>query len=233
MIYLAIGSDFQKRNSCVQSLLETMSTKRPDAQITTLDDDSFDAATFGQYISGMGLFDEKSIIKLVGVCANIEKKKYILDTLSELHASSNAFIISEEKLTKTEIGKFETLGVVVKVFEHTKPKSFDSMFDIADLFLNQKKSALLIRYYEYLESGTSAEELVGILLWQVKSLNLSLSYPIDQTGLKPFVYNKCKQSPWDQHTAQQLYKDMVMHYHESRRGGLTLSQRLEKIILNM
>lgn len=234
MLYFSVGSDFEKRKKKTDGLVSAMQKKRPDAQLVVLDPTAADVvAQLQQQIAGIGLFDEKTITKALGLCEEKEIKDFIFGHLSELSESANAFVLSELSLTKTEIGKIEKSGGEVFQFEDTEKTNTHNLFYLGDLLLRRNKSQLWVSIQKELMKGTSIEELFGILMWQAKSLHLSKTMSQTESGLKPFVYNKCVKSDWTVDQAQQLHKDLVTIYHQSRRGGLTLTEQLERLILGL
>lgn len=233
MLYVLVGSDSEKRTVRTRKILDTLRTKRPDAVFREMQVDTFDVNILLEHLNTAGLFDEKSIVRLQGVCENTEHKKTLIDQAVVMHSSDNAFIITEEKLTKPDITKFEKSGATLEVFDEMRNAKEVNMFNLADLLLARNKQKLLVTFYEYTNSGHAPEELVGIMVWQLKSLNLALGHSQSDSGLKSFVYGKCIKSGWNKEQAQQTYHKLITQYHESRRGGLTLFERIEKFILEL
>ncbi len=233
MLYMAVGTDFTQRKTYTQSVLEKMQAKRPDAQMVILDSDSFSPNTCEQFLSSVGLFDEKSIIVINSVCETKEHKEYLLSHLQDMINSDNAFVLSENKLTPTEIKKIKDIGVNISMFaENTKP-SFSNIFVMGDLLLQKNKQKLLLDLYTNTNNGTSIEEIVGVLLWQLKSLLLCQQYSEAESGLKNYVYKKCKQCSWSPEETMEVYKKIINHYHQSRLGGLDLFTRIELSIMEL
>jgi len=110
---------------------------------------------------------------------------------------------------------------------------FTNIFSLGDLLLQKNKQKLLIQIYSYMDTGISIEEIVGVLLWQTKSLVLSQQYTEKESGLKSYVYNKCKKSVWNKDDSLVLYKNLLYQYHESRLGGLNLQKRIELLLLEI
>jgi len=233
MLYVAVGNDFDVRKKYIDDLVGKMQNKRPDAEVVILDNESFSEKQCTSYFNSIGLFDEKSIIKLLGICDTKEYKDFIFSNLSLLKDSENGFVLSENKLTPTEIKKIERENISVFKCDITTKKSFDNLFSLGDLLLQKNKQKLLIEFYKHTDKGVSAEEIMGIMLWQVKSLVLSHTYTEKESGLKSFVYNKCSKSKWSHKESLDLYKKCINEYHQSRLGGLTLQERLELLIIEL
>ena len=233
MLYIASGNNFTARKKHTDSLLDAMQKKRPGAELVRLDFENFSGQKLEQHISGMGLFDDKSIVYVSGIFEHKEYKNYFLEKLEDVVSSDNAFIVSEENISALDIKKINKYTKNVQLFDTPKTKQVNSLFVFGDLLLQKNKQTLLTNLYVYINNGTSTEEIVGILVWQIKSLCLALSYSQIESGLKPFVYKKCTTSLWNKKDALVMYKKIITQYHESRRGGLTLQERLELLILEL
>ena len=232
MMYLCVGSDFPARKDKVDGLLKAMQDKRPGAELTVLDPTVPGIiAHLEQHISGMGLFEAKTITKGVDLCEDPESKEYIFRHLEALSASDNALVLSETSLTSKEREKMKEGGVKVYVFESDEQVRSEKLFYLGDLLLQKKKAQLWVAIQEELRRDTPLEAVVGILLWQTKVLHLSQTRSLSESGLKPFVYNKCVKANWTPEQAQRLHRKLLGVYHQARRGGLGLREGLEGLLL--
>lgn len=234
MLYLCIGEQYESRKKKYDALICTLQNKRPNSELVVLDpEEESSIALLEQHISSIGLFDEKSIIKASGVFENPGCASFVLNNINEIVASDNVFVLSEHKLSKQEHNTLDKAGATIYEFSAPQTNKNPSLFYLGDLLLQKNKSKLWLAIWEELGRGISIEELVGILVWQSKSLHLALTHSQTQSGLKSFVYNKCTRSPWKAQEAQKLHLELVTIYHESRRGGLDLSERVEQLVLSI
>lgn len=235
MLFLIAGTDFNKRKATSDKLVETLIVKRPDANQVHFDDQNFSASRFLETIEGAGLFESKNIVICRGVLENKEYRDVVIERLSELQESDNAFVFIENKILKTTITKFEKIGAKVHIFEAVEKKDEVNLFALSDLLAQKKKKDLWVAYHDAKRRGVAPEEIHGILVWQLKALALSFSETEMGSGLKPFVYKKAKRESknWSHPEVLSSLKTMTKNYHESRRGNLNFSVALEQFILSL
>ena len=235
MLFLIAGSDFNKRKAASDKLIDTLVTKRPDANQVLFDDQNFSASRFLETIEGAGLFESKNIVVCRGVLENKECRDVVLGGLQKLQDSNNAFVFIENKILKTTSNKFEKLGATVHLFESTEKKHEFNIFSLTDLLASKKKKDLWVKYHEAKNSGVADEELHGIFLWQLKTIALSFSTTQPKSGLKPFVYNKAKSAlkNWSEESVLLAQKKLIKNYHETRRGNTNFSLSMEEFILSL
>ncbi len=107
---------------------------------------------------------------------------------------------------------------------------------LADALAARDKKTLWIRYVEAIESGAVAEELHGILFWQVKTMLLAQqSKTAEEAGLKPFPYSKAKGAlkNWKPGEVEKLSSDLVSIYHRAHRGEGELALLTERLLLRI
>ncbi len=234
MIFVFHGNDFEKRNHQKNNILEVLKKKRSDSNFIKISDEDFDENFLKQNIQSAGLFDEKSIFEISGCFSKKENEILFQEYLIQLNESDNAFIFSEEKISIKTKNLLSKGDYKVYPFEKTGVKNQANLFEISDLFLSRDKKNIWIKYREFINSGTSEEELFGILFWSIKSMNIVFnSNDISETNIKPFVYNKNKRfsEKWTKKELDSKMLKMINVYHDSRRGLVDFKVELEKIIL--
>ena len=98
-----------------------------------------------------------------------------------------------------------------------------------------KKRAWII-YQQALAAGLSAEEIFFKIVWQVKSMLLaSRTKDVGETDMKSFPYNKAKSFLKNFSTSelQNLSEDLVIGYHQARRGVGEVETLVEKTLLKL
>lgn len=235
MLFLIAGTHFDKRKAASEKLIDTLVTKRPDANQVIFDDQNFSASRFLETIEGAGLFESKNIVIARGVLENKEFKNIIIEKLEDLHNSSNAFVFIENKILKTTSNKFEKIGATVHLFDSITKKQEFNIFSLTDLLAQKKKKDLWVKYNEAKLHSVADEELHGIFLWQLKAITLTFLTNQTNSGLKPFVYNKAKTASknWTEKSVLSAQKKLIQNYHEARRGNVNFSLALEKFILSL
>ncbi|MSR87787.1 MAG: hypothetical protein EXS69_01305 [Candidatus Zambryskibacteria bacterium] len=111
-----------------------------------------------------------------------------------------------------------------------------NIFALTDAIGARKKRDAWVLYQKALASGMVAEEVFFKLVWQVKTMLIanSTSSAIE-ADMKPFTYNKAKSFLKNFSTSelQNLSKDLVLGYHQARRGEGEIETLVEKTLLKL
>ncbi len=140
------------------------------------------------------------------------------DLLAEMADSPDMFVIVEGKLTAALKKTYTPFAASVTEHDEKAEAGFP-MFAAADALLNRDKRTLWKLVTEGLLSGASAEEIIGILWWQLKTLRVvAKSASPEAAGVKPFVYDKSKRAlsrfPGDD--LERLSLSLLTAYHDGR-----------------
>jgi DNA polymerase III delta subunit len=241
MIYLLYGSDTTKSREKLHELVGSLLKKKPDASYVRLTDETFEEASLDEHIGGMGLFSQKTIVELDNVFRNKEAKPVVIDRLKDIAESDNIFVVLEGELTAGDVKKFEKYAE--KVQEFTEPHSAEAsrgkdfnIFSLTDVFGKRDRKQLWVLYTKAKRKNISAEEIHGILFWQVKAMFQAQSASsAKEASLNPFVYQK-SQGFLRNFKAEELKtisSKLVSMYHDARRGIRDFDLALEKFILEM
>ncbi|PIP86973.1 hypothetical protein COW81_02730 [Candidatus Campbellbacteria bacterium CG22_combo_CG10-13_8_21_14_all_36_13] len=237
MLYLLYGTDFKKTRKNLHTLTGALLKRKPDANVFTLNPENFSLGGLETYIEGQGLFSEKYIVVLDSCMEDKSAKETIIQKVKEIKESEHVFVIIEEKIDATTLKKLEKYSEKSQIYEEKQNKKKDtSFFVIADAFGSRDKKRLWVEYEKAIKKGASAEELHGIILWQIKSMIIARdSIDINDSGLKPFIYNKAKGflRNFKGDDLDNIYKQLVEVYHEARRGNGVLEERIEEVILSI
>lgn len=249
MIYLLYGDDTKKSGEKLKSLLSFLFSKKPNVSFFKLDIDNFSETKLEEFIFSQGLFEQKYIVQLDGLLENKDFSELLIGKLEELQKSENIFIVLERKINNSLLKKIERYTTQKQEFSLKKNKErlFATekgtfrlrdfkIFDLAIYFGNRDKKDLWVLYQKTKIKNIPAEEVCGILFWQLKVMFLVLkSQTVQQTGLKPFVFNEAKRylKHYSEPELKKMSADLVFLYHNARRSGLTLDLALEKFILGL
>lgn len=228
MIYLLAGNKKERkdfvRELCTQQGLDM-------EKIQNFYEGDFDNKSFEEIIPvNTGLFDERECFVIHDLVRDL-KIKSILKDYSD---TSHLIIFSEETILKKDLTSFEKAGVIVQQFE--KEQKIDvkkyNTFDLADLLGRRDKKNLWLGFREAI-SQVSAEEIHGILFWQLKNLAL-VKNSNRNPGMSPFVYNK-NQSFINNFSIEEIYSlsDIMVRVFHNRDTYSTLEIDLEKLILSL
>ena len=238
MIYFFFGTDTKKARTQAHKFIDSLLLKKPNASFFSVDSESFDQQKATELIESRGLFEEKYIIFLDGVCEDKNSEITLLDNVKNMASSQHIFIIMESKQNKSVFKKVEKLSE--KKYEYNnaikqKNEKFN-IFTLTDSFGKRDKKKMWTILTCALRAGVSPEEINGVLIWQIKSILLAVSSQTASTsGLSPFVYSKAVNfsKNFTEKELKNMYSNLVTIYHDSRRGIVEFEIELECFVLKM
>lgn len=233
MLYVLYGTDRDKVLIAQRELLARLKEENPGIEVFSLSEENYAPAELERYIGSSGLFNQKHIVTVLDLLEHDEYGEEVIKNLPEMADSESFFIIRDGKL-KVATAK-ACMEHADECTEFALPKGSEekpfSIFSLADALGNRDKKNLWILYQEALREGLSAEEIHGLLTWQMKTMVQVAKGATD--GMKPFVLGKGKRFLHNfegDESTDKLFELTVM-YHEARRGGLELPLALERFIL--
>ena len=229
MIHLLTGNKKERKNSitdiCIQQGIKT-------GKVQHFYVDDFRDINFENSIPlNTGLFGERECFVFHESVRDLALKT-ILKNYSE---TEHILIFSEDSILKKDLTIFEKIGAGIQQFE--KEQKIESAkyntFALADLLGARDKKNLWLGFREAIGSGISAEEIHGIMFWQIKNLAL-VKTSSTNPGMSPFVYSKNQSfvNNYSLAEIQNLAGKMVKIFH-TRDTYSTLEIDLEKIILGL
>ena len=111
-----------------------------------------------------------------------------------------------------------------------------NIFILTDAIGARRKKEAWVLYQKALSAGVSAEEVFFKLVWIVKSMILaSRTSKFSETDMKEFPYNKAKSflKNFKPGELEKLSENLVIGYHQARRGEGEIETLVEKILLNL
>jgi DNA polymerase III delta subunit len=235
MIYLFLGQ-YKKASQKAAQLVDVLIKKQPDASVLKFNVENFDVQSLADLIVTQGLFFNKNIIVLSKVFDDSDSKEMLIKNLAGIKDSQNIFIFIEESLDKKSFEKFEKFAEKIQEIKSDEKKVTTefNMFSLTDALGRRDKKNLWLLYRDALKNG-AAEEVYGILWWQLKTLLIvRKNETAAESGLKPFVFSKAKdflRNFKDDEIEKKAF-DLVKIYHNSRRQSSELEISLEKWILS-
>jgi len=237
MLYFLHGTDTHKARRKLHELLNLAEKKRPDAELFKITTENWSESQFDELLIARGLFENKYTVVLDNLFERKDIKEYILDRLQSLSDSEQIFLSLEGKVDAPTLKKIESKAKQVQEFAKTENKKQElNIFSITNGLVEKDKKELWISYIDLLSRGAVAEEIHGILFWQVKNMILaSRADSQKETGLAPFPYKNALTGS-RKYKSEELIKmsvDLVNITHRVRSGQGDLQIMLEKWILTM
>jgi len=239
MLYVFHGSDHDSSLKKAQTLLNSLRAKKPDAAFVRVDADSWNPALIEENLGGQGLFSNKYIVFIDRVGENSEAKEKIVDFIPAMNESTNIFIVLEGKLNVELKKDFEKHAEKVVVSDekgvNVKFKKEFNIFALGDALGDRNALKAWSIYREAVDNGLEAENVLGTLFWQAKSIAIAQTAKSGtEAGLNPFVFGKSKRygTNYSMDEINKLVSDLVILYHNGHRGLCDLELSIEKLLLN-
>ena len=233
VIYLMHGSNTEKARDKTRALTDALRAKKPDALFYRITSQNYAENPLAFLVAGQGLFASKYIVFFDNVFESKDIKEELLGALGEVKSSENIFIFLEKELDKKTLDKMSKHAEKVQEFaaaSSAKKKEY-SPFAISDALLSKDKKRLWMLLMEAKKKGNAAEEIHGIIWWQVKALKLaSLAHDAKEADLSPFVFSKAKAASagFPPTEIGAMMSSLVKMYHDAHRGEGDLWVEMER-----
>lgn len=115
-------------------------------------------------------------------------------------------------------------------------RSSFNIFLLTDAIGARRRRDAWVLYERALFEGMIAEEIFWRVVWIVKSMILaSRTSSCKETDMKEFPYRKAKEfsKNFKKEELEKLSEELVVGYHQARRGAGEIETLLEKLILNL
>ncbi|MGB0925393.1 MAG: hypothetical protein ACPGTS_01650 [Minisyncoccia bacterium] len=228
MIHLVTGNKNQSRayihNLATQQGLDI-------SKAYNLYDNDFAQGSFQEIVPvHTGLFGERELYVIHNSVRNLDIK----NILKQYAESDHVIVFREDSVLKKDLIQFQKIDAHVEQFEkEQKPevKKYNT-FALADLLGARDKKNLWLGYRQAI-TQTSAEEIHGILFWQVKNLAL-VKTSNTNPGMNNFVFSKNQQFAKKYTLAEiQALAERLTYMFHTRDTYRTLEIDLEQFILEL
>jgi len=178
MLYVFYGSNYKKLRAKLARFRETLHVKRPEAEFFKIDDPGdVTVSSLEGFVSGQGLFDRKYIVQLDRVLEDTSARESIVEQLENVRLSDNVFLLVEGMVDARIRKAIETYATESYVFNNEEiKKDVFNIFSLTDELGKRNKKRLWIEFWKARYAGKEAEEIHGVLFWQIKSMLLAKCY---------------------------------------------------------
>lgn len=258
MLYFLHGDDTRKVRQKTSEMIDALLRRQSDASVYRVGIDSWNSDYVNDLLNSQGLFLPKYIVVFSFISENKDFFAELLRILSDIKKTEHVCIISEGDISAKDEEKIKKFAVKSQEFLiKTKAsgasgagsaslnfvkKDEPPTFAFAESFANRQFLKSMKYFTELLSRQIVAEEIHGILWWQMKSIKLSSSVSSAVgAGLNPFVFKKSKQlasTLWkdEEMLKQPQILDTVLNelfemYHLAHRGESDFYTALEKLVV--
>lgn len=214
---------------------EVLHTASPEVEVVYLEADRFVAGQVVEAVHGTSLFNASYIYVLDTPSENAEFATEVQTNLDSLAAATDQFIVLENKLTAAEKKIYAKYTDDIKDCSVAVAKRPDA-FAMTDSLCQRNKRRLWLELQTVRWNGLTAEEIIGTLWWQLKTLRLAaITTSATEAGLKEYPYKKAKQalSKYSLPEIETLSKKLLQVYHDGHGGMRDIDLALEEWVLTV
>jgi len=237
MLYFLYGTDTQESRKKLQALLASLAKKRPDAEVFRLKEDNWNEGVFQELLNAQGLFDQKYIAVLDGLLEYKDSNELVQESVKAMQESAHVFLMIEQVPSKKIIDEVSKYAEKTQEFARPeKKKEFFNTFALGDALGSKDKKLLWVGYLEALKQGVSAEEICGVLFWQVKNITLAMNTKsASESKLSPFVDSKARKfaKNFTKEELKELSSALVDATEKVRNGEGKMEVLLERVVLRV
>lgn len=235
MLYVLHG-DIKEVKKNVQKHLSSLTKKRPDAEVFRVDTQNYTEDTIRELIGSQGLFEKKYIVVCDGLYEKKETRESINEFLKEMQESEHVFLCAEGEVDKRTLPTLEKHAEKVWAFTPKEKKTSTNIFTLANHLGRKDRERLWAQYLTYLDQGISAEEIIGVLFWQVKNIIIAQkTSSAKESGLSPFVYGNASAfaKKWTKEELEKISSQLVAVTSSVRSGEGDSETLLEAVLLGV
>ena len=204
--------------------------------VRTIDSQKYSTGMIGDLIGACSLFGGKELCVLDTPSDNDVFNNEVKTHLADLADSVNQFIVIEKSLTSTEKKNYKKHAHTFEELTTPKPTSDFNVFELADALARKDKKTLWLLLQQAKRHGLVAEQVIGTLWWQLKTLRLAeLTTTPEAAGVKAYPYQKAKRSLTHFKTGEveRLMNNLLTLYHNAHAGEADMDLSLERWTLTI
>jgi DNA polymerase III delta subunit len=232
MLSIYYGNDLVKARAGALKATDSLVEKQG-ARLNKIESEQYAPGMLSDMLGATSLFGGVEVYLIDTPSEDTDFYKAVIDVLKEMSESVNYFIVIENSLLAPERKKFEKHTADLFEFKREAKESFN-VFAMADALSRRDKKSLWVLLQEAKRSGSSAEELIGTIWWQLKTLRLAgLTKNATEAGMKDFPYNKAKGAlkNFKEGELEKMSGDLLKVYHEGHGGVKEIDLGLEEWVL--
>jgi DNA polymerase III delta subunit len=232
MLQVFFGTDTVAVREQAQAYLATF---RDPVIISRIECSSYESGSVENTLGTTSLFGETLVYVFDSPQELVDFKAEVDACIALLSEAPIEYILLMHGLTATEKKRFTSVGAVLHEFT-TASQARDNTFAITEALARKDKKALWLFYQEAVRAGKSAEEIIGLLWWQLKALRLAyLTHTASEASMKDFPYRKAKQAlkHFKAGEVEALSNSLLQVYHDGHAGTSDIDLGLEAWILRV
>lgn len=232
MLSLYFGNDVVQSRQTALNTVDTIVEKNT-VTVHKIESGQFSVGLLTNMLGATSLFGGSELYLIDTPSEDEVFFEAILKVLPEMEESGNYFIVMEGTMLAPEKKKFEKYTSVMEEFKKTAETPFN-VWAMTDALSSRDKKTLWVLLMDAKRAGLSAEEIIGTLWWQLKSVRLAgLTINASEAGMKDFSYNKAKRAlrNFKEGEIEALSAGLLRVYHDGHGGVRDTDEGLEEWVL--
>lgn len=233
MLYVCCGSDTEAVREQAMVLLAQYADKG--YQQGRIEADQYESGMLPTVVNSSSLFNEAAVYLLDTVDAKEEFLADIKTCRTALGETEQVFVLVAGKLLAPEKKQYATIAKEVYELNSSSPQRFNT-FALSDALAEKNKKQLWLLWQSAQREGVAAEEVIGVLWWQLKMLLLaSRTGSAAEAGVKAYPYQKAKRAigNFAPNELDKLADSLLVVYHDGHAGIVDIHLALESWLLRI
>lgn len=233
MLHVYCGNDAIKiRESAFTAAGER---EQAGATLTRIDSENYAQGMLGDALGAVSLFGGEEVFIIDTPSSNTDFAEEVSSNLEAMAESGNTFVVIEGALLAPAKKPYQKHAAVFEELKAVAEERFN-VFAMADALLRKDKKSLWMLLQQARKAGLSAEEIIGTLWWQMKTLRLAeQTNSAAEAGLKDFPYRKAKSAlpKFKDGDVTRISHALLAVYHDGHGGKRDINLSLEKWVLTL
>ncbi len=230
MLQIYFGNDVVKiRTTALLAVEQFVSSGY---QLQRIDPSEINQSRIIDMLGAVSLFGEKTVFLLDTPSDDADAYVLVTGVIEEMIKSENIFIVIESTLTALAKKKWQAADV--KEEFTAKAVAYFDTFKMAEALTLRDKKTLWMLFAQAKRENLSAEEIAGVLWWQLKTMRLAaVTKSAEEAGMKSYPYDKAKKAlrNFKAGEIEKLSRDLLQVYHDGHGGIKDIDLGLEEWVL--
>ncbi|QQR64740.1 hypothetical protein IPH92_04225 [Candidatus Kaiserbacteria bacterium] len=233
MLYVFFGTDTEAVRTRARETVASLGDTVGDRTLR-ISPDTYVPGMLADIAGSVSLFGDPQVVVLDMFSENQDALTDVCALFPILAASLHTFVLIEGVLP---VAIQKECKAHANVFEEIKKEAEKlDVFALCDALIARDKKRLWLLFISLTREGVRVEEIIGILLWQLKLLRLAeRTGSSEEAGQKSYPYQKAKRalSAFKKGEVDTFSRALLIIYHEGHAGKRDTTLALEAWILGI
>lgn len=233
MLHVVFGSHGIAVRDAAFALCEAQQAQG--AELHRLEASDYTVGRLGEALGSQSLFGVPAVYLLDTPSDAPEFWAELASLADALAATDTTFVVIEGPLLAGPKKLLTQAGAQLQEFKADAVERFN-IFSLTEAFARKDKRTLWMLLCEARQAGAAAEEIIGTLWWQIKTLRIAaITTSAGEAGIKEYPYKKAQQAlrNFQPGELERLSRTLLTLYHQGHGGEVDIDLALEQWVLRM